>query len=128
LGLFDNSLWSIYFLQESCECWDVERGVWERILKSLCNRLIICKNGLSNGGRRGRDCAVVGFKTTCTITTNMGIVWQGILDTTLCDKVYQWFATGQWFSDNTDRHDVAEIRLKVALDTINLNLHLRREA
>ena len=47
---------------------------------------------------------------------------------TLCDKVYQWLAAGRWFSpgtpvsssNKTDRHDIAEILLKVALNTINL--------
>jgi len=46
---------------------------------------------------------------------------------TLCDKVCQWLATGQWFSpdplvsstDKTDRHGITEILLKVALNTIN---------
>jgi transposase len=46
--------------------------------------------------------------------------------TTLCDKVCQWLATGRWFSpsppvsstNKTDRHDIAEILLKVALNTI----------
>ena len=39
----------------------------------------------------------------------------------------QWFSTGtQWFSpvsttNNTDDHDITEILLKVALNTINLN-------
>jgi hypothetical protein len=50
-----------------------------------------------------------------------------ILDTTLCDKVCQWLATGQWFSlgtpvsstNKTDRHDITEILLKVVLNTIN---------
>jgi hypothetical protein len=49
-----------------------------------------------------------------------------ILDTTLCDKVCQWLATGLWFSmgtsvsynNKTDRHDIAEILLKVALNII----------
>jgi hypothetical protein len=44
----------------------------------------------------------------------------------LCDKVYQWLATGRWFSPGTpvsstnksDRHDIAEILIKVALNTI----------
>jgi hypothetical protein len=48
-------------------------------------------------------------------------------DTILCDKVCQWLATGQWFSpgtpvsstNKTDRHDITEILLKVALNTIN---------
>ena len=55
---------------------------------------------------------------------------QGVLDTTLCDEVCQWLATGRWFSpgapvsstNKTDRHDIAEILLKVALNTITLTL------
>ena len=27
--------------------------------------------------------------------------WWGVLDTTLCDKVCQWLATGRWFSPGT---------------------------
>jgi hypothetical protein len=54
----------------------------------------------------------------------------GVLDTILCDKVCQWLATGQWFSpgtpvssiNQTDRHDITEILLKVTLNTTNLNL------
>ena len=51
---------------------------------------------------------------------------RGVLDTTLCDKVCQWLATG-WFSpvystNKTDRHDVTEILLQVALNTITLTL------
>ena len=44
-----------------------------------------------------------------------------------CDKVCQWqIAAGRWFSpvssiNKTDRHDITEILLKVALNTINLN-------
>jgi len=46
--------------------------------------------------------------------------------TTLCDKVCQWLATGRWFSsgplvsstNQTDRHDIAEILLKVTIITI----------
>ena len=44
----------------------------------------------------------------------------------LCDKVCQWLATGRWFSpgpsvsstNKTDRHDITDIFLKVALNTI----------
>jgi hypothetical protein len=51
----------------------------------------------------------------------------GVLDTTLCDKVCQWLATGRWFSpgtpvsstNKTDCHDIIEILLKVALNAIN---------
>ena len=49
-----------------------------------------------------------------------------LLDTTLCDKVCQWLSTGWWFSlctlvsstNKTDRHDITEILLKVALNTL----------
>ena len=51
--------------------------------------------------------------------------------TTLCDKVCQWLVTGQWCSlgttvsstNKTDCHDIAEILLKVALNTITLALY-----
>jgi hypothetical protein len=58
---------------------------------------------------------------------------RGILDTTLCDQVCQWLVTVRWFSpvppvfstNKTDRHDITEILLKVALDTIKqTNKHL----
>jgi hypothetical protein len=53
---------------------------------------------------------------------------RGVLDTTLFDKVCQWLAAGRWFSlgtrilasNKTDRHDLGEILLKVALNTITL--------
>jgi hypothetical protein len=56
---------------------------------------------------------------------------RGILDTTLCDKVCQWLVAGRWFSpdtpvsptNKTTRHDITEILLKVALNTITLTLH-----
>jgi hypothetical protein len=45
---------------------------------------------------------------------------QGVLNTTLCDKVCQWLATGQWFSkgtsvssiNKTDRHDITDCGVK----------------
>ena len=49
----------------------------------------------------------------------------GVLDTTLCDKVCQWLAAGWWFflvssTNKTDRYDITEILLKVALNLIIL--------
>jgi hypothetical protein len=66
-------------------------------------------------GRRGRDRMVVGFTTTYMQSVP-------IRCTTLSDKVCQWLATGRWFSpgsstNKTDRHDITEILLKVALNT-----------
>ena len=59
----------------------------------------------------------------------------GVLNTTLCDRVCQWLATGRWFSSGTpvystnitDRHSITEILLKVALISLIRNdsiLHL----
>ena len=52
---------------------------------------------------------------------------RGVLNTTLCDTVCQWLAAGRWFSpgtrvfsiNKTDHHDISEILLKEALNTIN---------
>ena len=52
--------------------------------------------------------------------------WRGVLNTTYC----QWLATGRWISpgplvssiNKTDRHDIIEILLKMALSTITLTL------
>ena len=61
---------------------------------------------------------------------------QGLLNTTLCDiittlcdKVCQWLAAGQWFSpgnpvyptNKTNCHDITEILMKVALNTLTPN-------
>ena len=46
-------------------------------------------------------------------------------NTTLCDKVCQWLAASRWVSvvytiNKSDRHDITQILLKMALNTINL--------
>jgi hypothetical protein len=54
---------------------------------------------------------------------------RGVLDTTLSDKDCQYLATGRWFSpgtpvsstNKTDRSDITEILLKMALNTITLS-------
>ena len=54
--------------------------------------------------------------------------WQGVLNATLCDKIGQLLAALRLFSpgtpvsstNKTDRHDITEILLKVALNTITL--------
>jgi hypothetical protein len=89
------------------------------------------------GSCRGCDRMVVWFTATYAISVNLTL-WariplrRDVLDTTLCDKVCQCLATGQWFSpgtqvsstSKTDRHDITEILLKVALNTITLTLTL----
>jgi hypothetical protein len=64
---------------------------------------------------------------------------RGVLDATLCDKVCQWLETDRWFSpgipvfstNKTDFHNINEILLKVALNTINqatilLDYHIKK--
>jgi hypothetical protein len=59
------------------------------------------------------------------------LTWRGVLDTTLSDKLCQRHAVGQWLSlgtpvfytNKTDSHDITEILLKVALNTITLTLY-----
>jgi hypothetical protein len=56
---------------------------------------------------------------------------QGVLDTTLCDKVCHWLASGRWYSlcipvsstNKTDRHDITKILWKVALYTTLTLIH-----
>ena len=77
---------------------------------------------------------IVGFTTASAISAYHHLScefepcsWWGVPDTTLCDKVCKWLATGQWFSpgtlvsstNKTDSCDITEILLKVALNTIN---------
>jgi hypothetical protein len=67
--------------------------------------------------RRGFEPGFVNYKKGCTRLTAVS------------DKVYQLLAHGQWFSPGTPassttktgRHGIAEILLKVALNTKNLN-------
>jgi hypothetical protein len=83
---------------------------------------------------------IVGFTTTCaTSAYNHWSYefeprsWRGVLDTTLCDKVCQWLATCRWFSPGTpvlstniaNRHEITEILLKVALNSINHHIHIK---
>ena len=83
-------------------------------------------------GRRGHNRMLVGFTTTCAISAYHHLScefephsWRAVLDTTLCDKVYQWLATGRCFSstNKTKPHDITDILLKVALNTISLSLN-----
>ena len=69
-----------------------------------------------NGGRHGRDRMLVGFIADVSSNLDQGRC------TTLCDKICQRLATGQWFSPGppisytnktvTERHDINEILLK----------------
>ena len=88
---------------------------------------------------RGCDHMVVRFATIYAISAYHhwcceleSHSWRGVLDITFCDQVCKWIATGRWFSlgtpvsstDKTDRHDITEILLKAALNTITLTLNM----
>ena len=68
----------------------------------------------------------------CTIYEFESHSLRGVLDATSCDKLYQRIVVGRWFFPGTavsstnkaDRHDIATILLKVALNTITLTPHL----
>ena len=80
------------------------------------------------------DRMVFGFTTTCAISAYHhwscefeSLLWSGVLDTALCDKVCQWLVAGQWFSPGTppiklDCHNLTEILFKVAVNTLTLTL------
>jgi hypothetical protein len=85
--------------------------------------------------RRGRDLMAVGFITAYAISAyhnyrcqfeSRSVEVYSI--STLCETFCQWLAAGRWFSpdipvsstNTTDRHEISEILLKVALNTINL--------
>jgi hypothetical protein len=60
---------------------------------------------------------------TCTINDAGRQAAQGVLDTTLCDKICHLLATSRWFSPGTPPikcHDITEILFKVALNTITI--------
>ena len=79
-------------------------------------------------GRLGLDRMVVGFITTYVIKCLSPLklwVWislgRGVIDTTLCDKVYQWLATGRWFPlgtpvSSTNKADYIRLRSRCGRD------------
>ena len=100
----------------------------------VCRFLFIfCVYCFPMRGHHGHDRMVVydylcnQWLSPLTLWVWIPLRW-GVHDTILCDNVCQWLATGRWFflgtlvssTNKTDRHDIAEILLKVALNTIAL--------
>jgi hypothetical protein len=126
-------------------CSRIINKVWKGRSKNIClsdGMMLRQRYGPINLGLF-KDChsfihnfgavVIVGFTTTnylCNQCLIPLMLWVRISIrescTTLCCKVCQWLVTGQWFSpgppvsstNKTDRHDIAEILLKVALNTI----------
>ena len=71
-----------------------------------------------------------------TLWVQIPFSWWGVLDTTLCDKVCQWLATGRWVSlgtsvFSTNRltatiYSVTARLLKVTLNTINQTIKINQ--
>jgi hypothetical protein len=99
--------------------------------------VITCKMGIYNElqGRHVSDRIVVGFTTTYICNQCLSSLMLRFrikiraMCATLYDKVCQWLATARWFfsgppvssTNKTDNHDITEILLKVALNTIKPN-------
>ena len=132
-----NVLWSVLiFLQVECLC--------PNLVTSNCVEChLCCLNGntkwtsivkchMNVRGRRGRDRMVVGFIASMQLVyITINVVSSNPAHArytryNICDKGCQWLAAGRWFSlgtpvsstNKTDRHDIVEISLNVALSTI----------
>jgi hypothetical protein len=101
---------------------DVSSGGWRRVL-------IWHMGGVySYMGPSTPPHVLSGTKTEHTLLLSR--LCRGVHDTTLCDKVCLLLAIDRWFSpgtpvsstNKTDRHDIAEILFKVALNTKTLTL------
>ena len=108
-------IWSLYFFvtlrDYLCDglCNLTPLWLWHQILQR--KKLIVI--------------AKINASSECTTLWVRIPIRRGVLDTTLCDKVCQWLATGRWFSpvssnNKVDRHDITAISLKLALNTITI--------
>ena len=90
------------------------------------------------GGRRDRNSMVAEFTATYAISVyhyhsceSESRSWRGVPDIALCNKVNQLLVASRWFSpitpvsstNKTQRHDIAEIFLNVALNFKSQNLN-----
>ena len=116
---------NFFLLFMRCQCYSlfhVFHLVWEFVEKII---YLIFR----------RDRSVVGFTTASTISVYHWSCefesrsWRGVFDTTLCDKVCLLFVIESWCSpgtlvsstNKTDRHNIPELLLKVALNTITIS-------
>jgi hypothetical protein len=97
---------------------------------TICNIDIYFNNAdITNLGFILRHFELFYLNTLGFLTTQYNLFWilacyrKGVLDTTICDQVCQWLATGRWFSPGTlvsptNKTNITEILLKVGLNTI----------
>ena len=96
---------------------------------------IIDKTLKLNWGKKRLVCDVYKYRVhkggCCNRCLSPLMLWVRILlrarCTTLCDKVCQWLVAGTPVSSNnkTDRHDITETLLKVALNTIKKPMYTK---
>jgi len=101
-----------------------------------CGNTFISLSYNPYGARRGRDRMVVGFTTTYAIRAyhHWCCEFESRSERGVQHNISQWFVTGRWFSpgppvsssNQTDRHDIKEILLKVALNTIKQTMQTIR--
>ena len=135
-GILDLTFWSYKVYLWLMAGWLFSRCTG---MVFLFNEIDLCDISvyICIGGRHGFDRIVVGFLTTCTYAicayyhyscefeSHSGEVYS-IQQWTLWDKVCQLLVAGWWFSlgtpvsstSKTYCHDIIEILLKVALNTI----------
>ena len=136
LGIFSKSrVWTIFiyvYMFVSSTYWyriHIYIFTWPIPKKNMWFLLILWTTLVFKAiwGCRGQDSMVVGFTTTYAVSAYHHCCefkpcsWWGVQDTPLCDKVCQLlvFSDTRISSTNkTDRHDITEILLKVALHTI----------
>jgi hypothetical protein len=121
----------LYYFQTPKISKTVKRGEKRETVTELVSTINYIINTLAfriSRGRRGHDHIPMQ-----SVPIHLWCLWVQISIrarcTTLCDNVCQWLATGRWFSlgppfsstNKTDRHDIAEILLKVAFNTIKPN-------
>ena len=104
--------------------WSIFKSFWNIHFRSLCSKIL-----------KLWPYVLSIFKSYCYLNIQElklefeSRSWRGILNTKLCDKVCQWFATGRWFSPGTpisstnkiDRYNITELLLKMALSAISHN-------
>ena len=97
-------------------------------LSFICDALISVIKQVGSSWPRSYGSWIYNYLFNQCLSPLMLWVWNliRVRCTTLCDKVCEWLAKGRWFSlgptvsstNKTERHDITEIFLKVALNTI----------
>ena len=126
LGFFFYFIFFVYlwtkFVKLSGIIMEIECTIGEKLTVLLGKNWMYCWGHLWYL-KINSNCYLTFFKRTLWARIPLR---RGALDPTLCDTMCQWHTTGRWFSpdtpvsstNKTDRHELIEILLEVALNTI----------